>query len=53
MELGGRHLEGPEGEQRNEEEKETGEEKQPQRNTQVHMHGWDDACKADLSQGAM
>ena len=22
---------------------------QPQRNTQVHMHGWDDACKADLS----
>ena len=26
MELGGRHLEGPEGEQRNEEEKETGEE---------------------------
>ena len=24
--------------------------KQPQRNTQVHMHGWDDACKADLSQ---
>ena len=52
-ELGGRHLEGPEEEQRNEEEKETGEEKQPQRNTQVHMHGWDDACKADLSQGAM
>ena len=34
-------------------EKETGEEKQPQRNTQVHMHGWDDACKADLSHGAM
>ena len=27
--------------------------KQPQRNTQVHMHGWDDACKADLSHGAM
>ena len=27
--------------------------RQPQRNTQVHMHGWDDACKADLSQGAM
>ena len=53
VELGGRHLEGPEEEQRNEEEKETGEEKQPQRNTQVHMHGWDDACKADLSQGAM
>ena len=26
MELGGRHLEGPEEEQRNEEEKETGEE---------------------------
>ena len=25
-------------------------EKQPRRNTQVHMHGWDDACKADLSQ---
>ena len=25
VELGGRHLEGPEGEQRNEEEKETGE----------------------------
>ena len=49
VELGGRHLEGPEEEQRNEEEKETGEEKQPQRNTQVHMHGWDDACKADLS----
>ena len=24
--------------------------KQPQRNTQVHMHGWDDACKTDLSQ---
>ena len=48
-----RHLEGPEEEQRNEEEKETGEEKQPQRNTQVHMHGWDDACKADLSHGAM
>ena len=24
--------------------------KQPRRNTQVHMHGWDDACKADLSQ---
>ena len=23
--------------------------KQPQRNTQVHMHGWEDACKADLS----
>ena len=23
---------------------------QPRRNTQVHMHGWDDACKADLSQ---
>ena len=23
--------------------------KQPRRNTQVHMHGWDDACKADLS----
>ena len=23
--------------------------KQPQRNTQVHMHGWDDACKAVLS----
>ena len=22
---------------------------QPQRNTQVHMHGWDDACKVDLS----
>ena len=22
---------------------------QPQRNTQVHMHGWDDACKTDLS----
>ena len=22
---------------------------QPQRNTQVHMHGWDDACKAVLS----
>ena len=41
VELGGRHLEGP--------EKETGEEKQPQRNAQVHMHGWDDACKADLS----
>ena len=40
-------------EQRNEEEKETGEEKQPQRNTQVHMHGWDDACKADLSHGAI
>ena len=53
VELGGRHLEGPEEEQRNEEEKETGEEKQPQRNTQVHMHGWDDACKADLSHGAM
>ena len=53
MELGGRHLEGPEEEQRNEEKKETGEEKQPQRNTQVHMHGWDDACKADLSHGAM
>ena len=35
--------------QRNEEEKETGEEKQPQRNKQVHMHGWDDACNADLS----
>ena len=33
VELGGRHLEGPEEEQRNEEEKETGEEKQPQRNT--------------------
>ena len=49
VELGGRHLEGLEEEQRNEEEKETGEEKQPQRNTQVHMHGWDDACKADLS----
>ena len=49
MELGGRHLEGLEEEQRNEEEKETGEEKQPQRNAQVHMHGWDDACKADLS----
>ena len=29
--------------------KETGEEKQPGQNTQVHMHGWDDACKADLS----
>ena len=29
--------------------KETGEEKQPQRNAQVHMHGWDDSCKADLS----
>ena len=29
--------------------RETGEEKQPQRNAQVHMHGWDDACKADLS----
>ena len=53
VELGGRHLEGLEEEQRNEEEKETGEEKQPQRNTQVHMHGWDDACKADLSHGAM
>ena len=53
VELGGRHLEGPEEEQRNGEEKETGEEKQPQRNTQVHMHGWDDACKVDLSQGAM
>ena len=53
VELGGRHLEGPEEEQRNKEEKETGEEKQPQRNTQVHMHGWDDACKADLSHGAM
>ena len=53
VELGGRHLEGPEEEQRNEEEKETGEEKQPQRNAQVHMHGWDDACKADLSHGAM
>ena len=25
------------------------EKKQPRRNTQVHMHGWDDACKADLS----
>ena len=24
--------------------------KQPRRNTQVHLHGWDDACKADLSQ---
>ena len=23
--------------------------KQPRRNTQVHMHGWDDACKAVLS----
>ena len=23
--------------------------KQPQRNTQVHMHGWDDADEADLS----
>ena len=22
---------------------------QPQRNAQVHMHGWDDACKAVLS----
>ena len=22
---------------------------QPQRNTQVHLHGWDDACKAVLS----
>ena len=33
--------------------KETGEEKQPQRNAQVHMHGWDDACKAVLSHGAM
>ena len=53
MELGGRHLEGPEEEQRNEEEKETGEEKQSQRNAQVHMHGWDDACKAVLSHGAM
>ena len=42
-ELEERHLEGLEEEQRNEEEKETGEEKQPQRNTQVHMHGWDDA----------
>ena len=26
---------------------------QPRRNTQVHMHGWDDACKAVLSYGAM
>ena len=26
---------------------------QPEHNAQVHMHGWDDACKADLSQGAM
>ena len=33
--------------------KETGEEKQPPHNAQVHMHGWDDACKADLSHGAM
>ena len=50
VELGGRHLEGPEEEQRNEVGKrETGEEKQPQRNAQVHMHGWDDACKAVLS----
>ena len=23
--------------------------KQSQRKTHVHMHGWDDACKADLS----
>ena len=23
--------------------------KQPRQNTQVHMHGWDDACKAVLS----
>ena len=23
--------------------------KQPQRKTHVRMHGWDDACKADLS----
>ena len=23
--------------------------KQLRRNTQVHMHGWDDVCKADLS----
>ena len=50
---GGRHLEGPEEEQRNEEEKEMGEENNHNANTQVHMHGWDDACKADLSQGAM
>ena len=25
------------------------EEKQPRRNTQMHMLGWDDACKANLS----
>ena len=24
--------------------------KQPQRKTQVHMHGWDDAYEADMSQ---
>ena len=39
VELGGRHLEGPEEEQRNEEEKETGEEKQPQRK-HTGAHAW-------------
>ena len=24
---------------------------QTRNNTQVHMHGWDDVCKADLSHG--
>ena len=48
----GKHQEGLEGERWDEVEDKTGEErKQPQRKTQVHMHGWDDACKADLSHG--
>ena len=49
VELGGRHLEGLEEEQRNGEEKETGEGEQPPHNAQMDMHGWDDAGLDDLS----
>ena len=50
VELWEEHLEGLEGEQWDEvEDRRRVKRNQPQRNAQVHMHGWDDACKADLS----
>ena len=50
VEFGGGRLEGLEGERLDEvEDRRRVKRNQPQRNTQVHMHGWDDACKAVLS----
>ena len=54
VELWGEHQEGLEGERWDEVKDRRDEEKTTTtQHTQVHMHGWDDACKADLSHGAM